>query len=235
MSYSLGPVKPWVKAAADELGPKFGITSVGGYRAEGSRDPEGHPSGLALDFMVSDKARGTALAEYARANARRLGVKYVIWRRRIWSVERNAEGWRLMEDRGSPTQNHYDHVHVSFNRTAPGGGPTVSTPSSTWSTKPTPANPSGGRSSSVSGNVSAQPVGLVSSAAGKVAENVRGVAIIGAALLGGVVLIALGVAATASKGAKSSDLDGAELALNLTPQGRAATAAGLATSTKGTP
>jgi hypothetical protein len=39
----------------------------------------------------------------------------VIWRQRINS----GTGWRAMEDRGSITQNHYDHVHVSFDETAP--------------------------------------------------------------------------------------------------------------------
>lgn len=224
----LGPVKPWVRAAAAELGPRFGITSMGGYRAGGSRDPEGHPSGLAVDFMVSDEKRGTALAEYARANAKRLGIKYVIWRQHIWSVQRDREGWRLMADRGSRTQNHYDHVHVSFNRTPPAGGPKVPTPPSTWDTRAPRPNNTGTRTPASTSSV--QPVGLVDDAA----SSIRGIAIIAAALLGGAVLISLGIAATASRGAKSSDLDGAELALNLTPQGRAATAAGLA-STKGTP
>ena len=48
-----------------------------------------------------------------RAHASELGVSYVIWSQHIWSVERGSEGWRAMEDRGSTTANHYDHVHVS--------------------------------------------------------------------------------------------------------------------------
>jgi hypothetical protein len=28
-------------------------------------------------------------------------------------VQRSSEGWRWMEDRGSTTANHYDHVHVT--------------------------------------------------------------------------------------------------------------------------
>ncbi len=42
-----------------------------------------------------------------------LGVSYVIYSQRIWSVERAGEGWRGMSNRGSATANHYDHVHVS--------------------------------------------------------------------------------------------------------------------------
>jgi uncharacterized protein YraI len=37
---------------------------------------------------------------------------YVIWRQRI--NYNDGRGWIGMEDRGSITQNHYDHVHTSF-------------------------------------------------------------------------------------------------------------------------
>jgi hypothetical protein len=37
----------------------------------------------------------------------------VIWSQQIWTVDRGSEGWRYMEDRGSTTANHYDHVHVT--------------------------------------------------------------------------------------------------------------------------
>lgn len=90
------------------------ITSVGGVRPDALPD---HPSGRALDFMMpngtADKALGDDLAEYVRANAARLNVSYVIWRQRIWSVARAAEGWRGMANRGSATANHMDHVHVT--------------------------------------------------------------------------------------------------------------------------
>ncbi|MGL5866083.1 MAG: M23 family metallopeptidase, partial [Dermatophilaceae bacterium] len=55
-------------------------------------------------------------------NAADLGVKYVIWRQRIWSVERADEGWRPMADRGSVTENHFDHLHVSLTGSATGSG-----------------------------------------------------------------------------------------------------------------
>lgn len=108
--YNLGPVQPHVAKAAGEVAPLFGIRQVLGV---GERPTPGsdHPNGLALDFMVTDE-RGTALAAYVLANGRRLGVTYVIWRQRINS--RDGRGWRAMEDRGSPTANHMDHVHVSF-------------------------------------------------------------------------------------------------------------------------
>ena len=84
------------------------LTSYGGL------DPHGeHYDGRAIDFMTSDQAMGSAIAEYLRANAATFGVRNIIWAQRIWSSERAAEGWRYMSDRGSVTANHYDHVHVS--------------------------------------------------------------------------------------------------------------------------
>lgn len=71
-----------------------------------------HPFGRAVDIMVSGTT-GWDVANFLRANAAALGISYVIHAQNIWSVQRSAEGWRAMEDRGSITANHYDHVHVS--------------------------------------------------------------------------------------------------------------------------
>jgi hypothetical protein len=87
------------------------VSSWGGLRPGDDGD---HGTGQALDIMVgSDSGLGQAIADYVRANAGSLGVSEVIWAQQIWSVERSGEGWRPMEDRGSTTANHYDHVHVS--------------------------------------------------------------------------------------------------------------------------
>jgi hypothetical protein len=75
-----------------------------------------HPGGLAVDFMV-DRATGDRLADCALANMDALGVKYVIWKQRI----NHGNGWKGMEDRGGATANHFDHVHISFDRGAGGG------------------------------------------------------------------------------------------------------------------
>jgi hypothetical protein len=84
------------------------ITTYGGVR-----DDDGeHGTGQALDIMVSGSL-GDEVAEYVRANYADLGVSEVIWSQQIWTVERSSEGWRWMEDRGSTTANHYDHVHVT--------------------------------------------------------------------------------------------------------------------------
>ncbi|WP_141013569.1 hypothetical protein [Nocardioides sambongensis] len=56
---------------------------------------------------------GWEVAEFLRENYSSFGISYIIYEQQIWSVERSGEGWRGMEDRGSVTANHYDHVHVS--------------------------------------------------------------------------------------------------------------------------
>ena len=94
-----------------------GVTSFGGVRADSLPD---HPSGRALDAMVSSSALGQQIANWARANARQLGVREVIFAQRIWTVQRGSEGWRSMSDRGSPSANHYDHVHVTVYGSAGG-------------------------------------------------------------------------------------------------------------------
>lgn len=117
--YNLGAVKPWVKAAAEEVGPKFGIKTVYGW-APGKYD---HPKGLALDFMTvnipNGKAAGDALVAYVIANSARLGVTYIIWQRQSWNTTRRT--WQPYSG-DSP---HIDHVHVSFVDHQPTGGPTV--------------------------------------------------------------------------------------------------------------
>lgn len=124
MGYSLPNVKPHVVAAANEIGPKFGIKTIGGWRAH-DQFPD-HPSGLALDFMIDNipngHAVGEALAAYIIANAARLGVKYMIWYRRSWNPTR-----RTWVPYSSTTNPHTDHVHVSFNSKAGTGGSIIDT------------------------------------------------------------------------------------------------------------
>jgi hypothetical protein len=83
------------------------ITSYGTWRSDGE-----HGEGRAIDIMVSGET-GWAIAEFLRANYSSLGIEYIIYSQKMWSVERSGEGWRYMSDRGSTTANHYDHVHVT--------------------------------------------------------------------------------------------------------------------------
>jgi uncharacterized protein YbdZ (MbtH family) len=58
----------------------------------------------------TNRPLGDALAAYVLAHRAELHVSYVIWQQRI----NLGGGWSPMADRGSPTANHLDHVHVSF-------------------------------------------------------------------------------------------------------------------------
>ena len=121
--YNLPGVKPWVKDAAEILGSKYDVEVIGGVRNDPGSD---HHTGLAIDLMVPvGSAKGDQIAADAVKHATALGISYVIWEQRIWSVARAAEGWRAMEDRGSPTANHMDHPHLSFTATPPPQGGTL--------------------------------------------------------------------------------------------------------------
>ena len=92
--------------------PGAGSITIGGTRAS-AVDPNGHPSGRALDYMVlSDAALGDAIAEYHIAHWDELGVEYVIWQQKILTSPDGV--WKAMADRGSATANHMDHVHVNY-------------------------------------------------------------------------------------------------------------------------
>ena len=86
------------------------VKAYGGVRADSL--PE-HPSGRALDAMVSSTATGWEIARWVRANAKQLGVSEVLFAQHIWTVQRGGEGWRTFPDRGSVSANHFDHVHVT--------------------------------------------------------------------------------------------------------------------------
>lgn len=86
------------------------VSSWGGLRPG---DDGFHGTGQAVDVMISDSAGGDAVAAYVLENASALGVSEILWAQQIWTAERSGEGWRPVEDRGSVTANHYDHVHVS--------------------------------------------------------------------------------------------------------------------------
>lgn len=99
------------------------IHTFGGLRPDPLPD---HPSGRAVDIMIPDHQSpagvnlGAAIAAWLKNHAKQLGIQYVIWQQRIWNIERDAEGWRTMADRGSDSANHLDHVHVTTYGTAAG-------------------------------------------------------------------------------------------------------------------
>lgn len=99
------------------------VTSFAGV---GDRDgPSDHPAGYGLDLMINKhktpagRAYGWQVAEWTRAHAQELGVSYVIFDMKIWSVSQDSAGWRPYTRYGpnpSDRLGHRDHVHVSLKR-----------------------------------------------------------------------------------------------------------------------
>ena len=117
----IGPnITPRMQQVKDAVDRRFGpFPAIGCYRPEATGE---HPLGRACDFMLSTGGvmptapwvqRGYEIAQWAQANAARLGIMYIIYRQRIWDIRMASAGWVPMPDRGSITANHYDHVHIS--------------------------------------------------------------------------------------------------------------------------
>ena len=110
-------LQPQTAAFKEEVASAYGITSFSGYRPG---DPGDHGKGLAIDFMVPESSDlGDQVAQYAVDHMADRGISYVIWKQKFYAPVSNIYGpantWNPMPDRGSVTENHYDHVHVSFN------------------------------------------------------------------------------------------------------------------------
>ncbi|MFN8125359.1 MAG: hypothetical protein U0R64_02425 [Candidatus Nanopelagicales bacterium] len=103
------------------------VKEVGGWRPS---DPyPDHPSGRAADIMMphggataGDVKLGNEIAEYFQKHAADYGIYYMIWRQRIWKASDPVGQWTGMSDRGSPTANHMDHVHISVTDGTSGSG-----------------------------------------------------------------------------------------------------------------
>lgn len=101
-----------VLGAYDQL-----VDSIGGYRS--SSISGNHETGCALDMMIAawdtptGISGGDQIARWLRSHAQAMGVQYLIWRQRIWSVTRADEGWRPMAARGTPDSDHLTHLHAS--------------------------------------------------------------------------------------------------------------------------
>jgi hypothetical protein len=110
-----GPVRPQAQRAANAI--VAGVPGADDITIYGTRasavDKKGHPSGLALDYMVgSDAALGFQIVTFHHAYWNELGVDYIIWEQKILTSPTGQ--WRQMKDRGSATANHMDHVHVNY-------------------------------------------------------------------------------------------------------------------------
>lgn len=110
-------LRPQTAALKEEIAAKYGITEFSLYRPGDSGD---HGKGLAADFIVGENTElGNQVAADVTSNMTERGISYVIWQQQFYapfeSVYGPANTWNQMPDRGSVTENHYDHVHVSMN------------------------------------------------------------------------------------------------------------------------
>lgn len=110
-------LRPQTAALKEEIAAKYGITEFSLYRPGDSGD---HGKGLAADFIVGNNTElGNQVAADVTSNMIGRGISYVIWQQKFYapfdSIYGPANTWNQMPDRGSVTENHYDHVHVSMN------------------------------------------------------------------------------------------------------------------------
>ena len=114
-------------------GSSYGISRSCGTDAMSTTE---HYEGRAVDWMSSvrvpqQKANAEAVLRWLLekdsagrpyANARRLGVMYVIWDNKIWGAYRPGDGWRPYQSCGTAakagpafdTGCHRDHIHFSL-------------------------------------------------------------------------------------------------------------------------
>lgn len=87
-----------------------------------------HPLGRACDITFGNAIghyptpgqleAGWKVTNWMKDNAEVLGVEYLIWQGKIWSLARDDQGWRPyngggMHDPGNVTGGHFDHLHVT--------------------------------------------------------------------------------------------------------------------------
>lgn len=92
-------------------------TGVGGYVDRKTKDGgfSAHSEGRAADIYLDwhnpyEKQIGDGLYAMFIENAKKLGVKNVIWNKRIWTVSNNQEASYKEGKKGF----HRDHIHVEF-------------------------------------------------------------------------------------------------------------------------
>lgn len=106
-------VEPHVRQVACALDEQFpGIVDLLGV-GPGSVHGSDHPRGLAVDVVINqDRVTGDAIAACAARHFDDWGLSYVLWRQA--DLDKEGGEFEPMANRGSPTANHYNHVHLSF-------------------------------------------------------------------------------------------------------------------------
>lgn len=103
------------------------VKTWGTVRGDSDGVGTGHADGLATDIMINylpggkdDVEYGDKIAKCLEADYKELKVSYIIWQQKFYMEQDNIHGkgktWAKMADRGSHTQNHMDHVHLSMSR-----------------------------------------------------------------------------------------------------------------------
>lgn len=129
---------PTTRPGAHRLGTllttTYPDTRFGGARACGALPDSEHHDGRAVDWMNSIRnptqaAQAKAVVSWllatdadghAYANARRLGVMYIIWNGKIWGAYSADRGWRPYsscashQEKAWDTTCHRDHMHLSL-------------------------------------------------------------------------------------------------------------------------
>lgn len=152
-----GTAKPGVTAFKNLVLATYPCTSSGGIvRGCSVGGKSEHKEGRAWDWMIkyphpaADALLSWLLATDSHgnkhANARRLGIMYMIWNRKMWRAYKPDQGWQPY----TGSNPHTDHVHFSFSWngankktsfwSAPAAPSTPTTPT-TPSTPSTPAAP----------------------------------------------------------------------------------------------
>lgn len=120
----MGNVSALTRKTAEEIvtqAAKAGHTIRVVHGKDSNRGNTEHYSGYATDYMTfsdsrlsgTNRAIGDWVAEYVWKHRKRLRVRWIIWRQRIRSTSPGKSGqWEGMANRGSPTANHMDHVHL---------------------------------------------------------------------------------------------------------------------------
>lgn len=118
--FAAGGLTPHATEMKRVISSMFGVSDIGGYR-----EPDGyneHSTGNALDVMIpnSDSEQGKLLGDsitaWALKNAKAIGLTGAIWRQTSYGYGGSFDGTgKPMEDRGNPTANHFDHVHLFMN------------------------------------------------------------------------------------------------------------------------
>ena len=123
---SNGQITARTASVLAQVRARFPDTSWACWRRgdSGSEHPDGRACDGTFGNSIGEPTTGPALTlgwqvtNWLKANARTLGVEYLIWQGRIWSVARDSEGWRPyggggMHDPQTVTGGHFDHLHLT--------------------------------------------------------------------------------------------------------------------------